>query len=107
MFDFVNRVKNRNTISKTFEVEIGVRQRCILSPLLYNIYSEYIIRQVFDDWKGLSIGGRKVDSLRYANDTLIIASDEKELVKIITRLERSLAMARTAMVLDRDTLLRT
>lgn len=82
------KVRTGQTVSRAFKVGAGVRQGCILSPLLYNIYSEYIMRKVLDDWEGgISIGGRKISNLRYADDTLIIAADEEQLINIMNKLE--------------------
>lgn len=78
------RVKIGNTYSGTFQTQAGVRQGCTLSPVLFNIYSEHIMRKVLDKWKGgISIGGQKISNLRYADDTLIIAEDTEQIAVIM------------------------
>lgn len=68
-------VRIGQTLTEELHLEAGVRQGCILSPILYNIYSEHIMRIVLDKWKGgISIGGKRINNLRYADDTLIIAT---------------------------------
>lgn len=82
-------VKVNKTTSKTFKTQAGTRQGCILSPLLFNIYTEYIMRKVLEGWEGgITIGGRKISNLRYADDTLILAATEEELRAIMEKLER-------------------
>ena len=53
-------------------------QGCILYPLLFNIYAENIMREALEDWDGgISIGGRRITNLRYADDTTLIAETKK------------------------------
>ena len=68
----------------------GVRQGCILSPLLFNIYAEKIMREALDKWdKGIGIGGRKVSNLRYADDTTLIAGNREDLIELIEKVKSS------------------
>ena len=66
----------------------GVRQGCILSPYLFNIYAEYIMRNAgLDEAQvGVKIAGRNISNLRYANDTTLMAESEEEL-KILMKVK--------------------
>ena len=66
-------VRTRHGTMDWFQIEKGVRQGCILSPCLFNLYSEYIIwKAILDDLQaGIKIAGRNINSLRYANDTTL------------------------------------
>lgn len=53
-------------------------------PILYNIYSEYMMRMVLRNWnKGVSIGGTKITNLRFANDTVLLAGNAQGMKEII------------------------
>ena len=74
--------------SSKFRVEAGVRQGWILSPILFNVYGEYATRNALDEWKGgFSVGGHKINNLRYADDTTLIASSIDELIEMVERVK--------------------
>lgn len=82
-------IKINDVISRPFKPEMGVRQGCIRSPLLFNIYGEDIMRRALDNWAGgITIGGNKISNLRYADDTTLFVSSEHELAELVKRVER-------------------
>ena len=70
--------------SDWFKIGRGVRQGCILSPTLYNLYAENIMREALEDhdW-GIKIGGVRRSNLRFADDTTLIAKSREELLEMI------------------------
>ncbi|XP_037875941.1 uncharacterized protein LOC101744016 isoform X1 [Bombyx mori] len=86
--DGVSMVRVNDVISGPFKPEKGVRQGCILSPILFNVYGEYVMRKALEEWEGgISVGGIKISNLRYADDTTLFASSEKELADLFRRVE--------------------
>ena len=72
-----------------FKIEKGVQQGCLLSPCLFNLYSEHIMRNArLDELQaGIKIGGRNINSLRYGNDTTLMAESREVLKKPLNECE--------------------
>lgn len=67
-------------LSKEVEVRRGVRQGCVLSPTLFNLYSEAILSEALDGCTcGLVVNGEVVNNLRYADDTVLLAGSADDL----------------------------
>ena len=73
-----------------FQIGKGVRQGCILSPCLFNLYEEYIMRNArLDEAKaGVKIAGRNINNLRYTDDITLMAESEEELKSLLMKSER-------------------
>ena len=71
-----------------FQIGKGVRQGCVLSPCLFNLYAEYIMRNNRLDkaQAGIKIAGRNIN-LRYADDTSIMAESEEELKGLLMKVK--------------------
>ena len=67
----------------------GVRQGCILSRCLFNLYAEYIMRNVGleETQAGINIAGRNINNLRYAADTALMAESEEELKSLLMKVK--------------------
>ena len=74
-------VRTGHGTSDWFQIGKGVRQGCILSPCLFNLYAEYIMRNagLKETQAGIKIAGRNINNLRYADDTTLMAESEEEL----------------------------
>ena len=70
-----------------FQIRKGVRQGCILSPYLFNLYTEYIMRNAGLDeaQAGIKISGRNINNLRYADNTTPTAESEEELKSLLMK----------------------
>ena len=69
------------------QIRKGVRQGCILSPCLFNLYAEYIMRNIgLDETQaGIKIVGRNINNLRYADDSILTAESEEELKSLLIK----------------------
>src|SRR5574342_379134 len=68
-----------------FQIGKGARQSCILSPCLFNVYAEYIMRnaRLEEAQAGIKIARRNINNLRYADDTTLMAESEEELKNLL------------------------
>ena len=69
--------------TKPFFIENGVRQGCILSPLLFCAYTEQVMREAEITESGAVIGGRLISNLRYADDTALCGKSPQEINNIV------------------------
>ena len=72
-----------------FQIGKGVRQGCILSLCLFNLYAEYIMRNtgLEEAQAGIKIAGRNINNLRYADDTTLMAESEDELKSLLMKVK--------------------
>ena len=72
-----------------FQIGKGVRQGCILSPCLFNLYTEYIMRNAGLDeaHAAIKISGRNINNLRYVDDTTLMAENEEELKSLLMKVK--------------------
>ena len=79
-------VRTRHGTTDWFKIGKGIRQGCILSPCLFNLYAEYFMRNAGLDeaQAGIKIADRNINSLRYANDITLMTESE-ELKSLLTR----------------------
>ena len=72
-----------------FQIGKGVHQGCILSPCLFNLYAEYIMRNTGLDeaQAGIKIAGRNINNPRYADDTTLMAESEEELKSLLMKVK--------------------
>ena len=70
-----------------FQIGKGVRHGSVLSPCLFNLYAEYIMRNAGLDeaHAGIKIAGRNINNLRYADDTTLMAESEKEMKSLLMK----------------------
>ena len=72
-----------------FQIGKGIHQGCILSPCLFNLYAEYIMRNpgLEEAQAGIKIAGRNINNLRYADDTTLMVESEEELKSLLMKMK--------------------
>ena len=83
-------VRTRHGTTDGFQIGKGVCQGCILSPCLFNLYAEYIMRNVGleEAQAGIKISGRNINNLRYTDDTTLMAESEEELKSLLMKVKK-------------------
>ena len=82
-------VRTGHRTTDWFQIGEGVHQGCILSPCLFNLYAEYIMRNagLEEAQAGIKIAQRNINSLRYADDTTLMAENEEELKRFLMKVK--------------------
>ena len=81
--------RTRHETMDWFKIRKGVRQGCILSPCLFNLQAEYIMRNagLEEAQAGIKIAGRNINHLRYADDTALRVESEEELKRLLVKVK--------------------
>ena len=85
-------IRIQDQLSPLIPIKRGVRQGCVLSPYLFNIYTEFIFRES-NELKGITIHGQNINNLRYADDTALIADDKDNLQKVVDKVKEESSKA--------------
>ena len=82
-------VRTRHETTDWFQIGTGVQKGCILSPCLFNLRAEYIMRNagLEETQAGIKIAGRNINKLRYADDTTLMAESEEELKSLLMKVK--------------------
>ena len=81
--------RTRHGTTDWFQIGKGICQGCVLSPCLFNLYAEYIMRNagLEEAQAGIKIAGRNISNLRYADDTTLMAESEEELKSFLMKVK--------------------
>ena len=79
----ITRIRKGSDLTEPVQIKRGVRQGCVLSPVIFNLYTEHIFRKT-NHITGVKINGHNINNLRYADDTVLIAGDEASLQDLVT-----------------------
>ena len=82
-------VKTGHGTTDWFQIGKGVCQGCILSPCLFNLYAEYLMRNAgLDEAQArIKTAGRNINNLKYADDTTLMAESEEELKSLLMKVQ--------------------
>ena len=82
-------VRTEDGTTDWFQIGKGVYKGCILSPCLFNLYAEYIMRNsgLEEAQAGIKIARRNINNLRYADDTTLMAESEEELKSLLLKVK--------------------
>ena len=83
-------VRTKRGTTNWFKIGKGVRQGCILSPCLSNLFAEYITQNagLGEVQTGIKIAGKNINNLKYADDTTLMAEREQELKSLLMKVKK-------------------
>ena len=86
-----------------FKIKKGVQQGCLLSPCLFNLYTEHIMRNArLDELQtGIKIGEKNISNLRYEDGTILMAEREEELKSLLMRVKEESESAELKIILKK------
>ena len=87
-WDQTASVRIMNYLSDEMYTQRGVRQGCVASPTLFNLYTENIFRNIINR-KGVNVRGKHYNTLRYADDTALLAGNGKGTIRVNKQNKRS------------------
>ena len=79
----MTRIRNGSDLNEPVKIKRGVRQGCVLSPVMFILYTQHIFRKT-NHIPGVKINGHHINNSRYADDTVLIAEDEASLQDLVT-----------------------
>lgn len=83
-------LKINDVLAENLTIQRGVRQGCILSPLLFNLYSEQIFKEAINEIdSGIKVNGKYINNIRYADDTTVIADSPEDLQTLLNRINEA------------------
>ena len=82
-------VKTGHGTTDWFQIGKGVHHGCMVSPCLFNLYAEYIMRNAWleETQAGIKIAGRNINNFRYSEDITLMAESEKELKRLLMKVK--------------------
>src|SRR2546425_11497129 len=82
-------VRSDGEVGREVVGEREVRQGCVISPLLFNLHSEFMIKEALENEEGIKFNGVNVTNLRYADDAVLVADKRKNMQEMIDRLNET------------------
>ena len=99
-------VQMNGSIGERFRTTVGVRQGCLLSPTLFNIFLKRIMSDAVEEHDGkVSIGGRNITNLRFADDIDALAEEEQELEALVGCLYKTCTRYKMAISAEKTKLM--
>src|SRR5574337_1317194 len=97
-------VRTRHGTKDWFQIGKGIRQGCILSPCLFNLYAEYIMRNTGQDQAqaGIKISGRNINNFRSASDIILMAESEEELKSLLMKVKEESEKVRLKLNIQKN-----